>query len=222
MTSRITRLFVFVWAWNQVVNEPWAAATSRVDPPAPRSDDPSEALMETPHPSLSTVECLNTLFWRLYVNINDCMNMDDTTGYDCCHRALVTSCIRPPDQSGVSVSCQSWRLSLFLYHQITDSNQTDQKHLNKHQWHENDLKRQKPSLTNIYLTFTLSFDLSPCPIHWHGGGGVCDLYCSRPLGGDPDVLASLPCGSRQITSHLNGLLCLKKAALESFRFFNYL
>ena len=36
----------FMWAWNKVVNEPWAAATLHVDPPAPRSDDHSEALME--------------------------------------------------------------------------------------------------------------------------------------------------------------------------------
>ena len=44
---------------------------------------------------------------------------------------------------------------LFLYHQIS-TNQTDQKHLNKHQCDKNDLKWQKSSWTNIYLMSTLS------------------------------------------------------------------
>ena len=28
-------------------------------------------------------------------------------------------------------------------------------------------------------------------IHYHGGGGIQELYCSQPLGGDQDALASL-------------------------------
>ena len=56
------------------------------------------------------------------------------------------------DQSWVSVSCQSSRLRLFLYHQITDSSQTDQKHVNKHQREENHLKWQTFIL---YLRFIL-------------------------------------------------------------------
>ena len=56
------------------------------------------------------------------------------------------------DLSWVSLSCQSC-----LYHQITDSNQTDQKHLNKHQWEKNELKRQKHlwHLCLLWLLFCL-------------------------------------------------------------------
>ena len=60
-------------------------------------------------------------------------------------RAEVEECVwgGALNQSGVSVSCQSSGLSLFLYHQITDSTQTDQKHVNKHQREKNELKPQE-------------------------------------------------------------------------------
>ena len=49
--------------------------------------------------------------------------------------------------------CQLSIITSQPVHQITDSNQTDQKHVNKHQRHENELRRQK----HLYLEFLVWF-----------------------------------------------------------------
>ena len=56
------------------------------------------------------------------------------------------------DQLGVSLSCQSRRLRPFLYHQITNQNQPDQKHLNKHQCDQS-LDLPQLSLFNFLFYF---------------------------------------------------------------------
>ncbi len=50
--------------------------------------------------------------------------------------------------------------------------------------HNNYLKWPKPYFGKLYLKCNSFFYFDWSPIHLHGEGGVFDLYCSQPPGGD--------------------------------------
>ncbi len=82
---------------------------------------------------------------------------------------------------------------------------SEHEYMNIHQRDKTYLKWQKTSLKKFGLCANWFFSLVDVSSINMEGGGVNDLYCSQPLGGDQDILASFTQSFHDVHPHLQSM-----------------